>query len=81
MTIQEHIDAALAEGFEIIQEGRILMPFSNGPPKTDFDTRAEGFKIGLMGSYPPPTYRSVYENRLFDDDERWVHLQRKRGSR
>lgn len=75
--LKRQVKEALAEGFEVIQRGKITRPYEQG---VTFSDRAEGFRIGLLGSYPPPTYRGVFENRLFDDEKEWVHLQRRRGS-
>jgi hypothetical protein len=76
MKLQERIDAALTDGFEIVQEGRIIL--YDGVEKETFADRAEGFKIGMLGTFAPPTYRSQFENWLFDDAERWVHLRKLR---
>lgn len=76
--IQGTIDRLLGEGFEIAQQGRIVKPNLGPGQRECFSDRAEGFSIHLLGTYAPPTYRSVYENRLLDDKERWVHLRRDR---
>lgn len=71
---------ALADGFVIVQEGRVLFPFDPKVKRT-FAERCEGFKIGMLGTHAEPTWKSVYENRLFDDEVRWVHLRRDRRER
>lgn len=71
----QHVTDALAEGFEIVQEGRVLSPDAVG---VSFAERVEGFRASMLGSHSAPTYRSEYENRLFDSEERWVHLRRLR---
>lgn len=75
MTLEERIEEALAEGYELIQEGRILMPPKE---RVSFSERAEGFRFSLLGPHSPPTFVSPYENKLLDDDQRWVHLRRDR---
>lgn len=75
-SLRELVETALAVGFEVVQEGRIV-PYT-GTQKETFSDRAEGFKIGMLGTFAPPSYRSQFENRLFDDEERWVHLRRAR---
>lgn len=77
-TLQEQIDAALAEGYEIVQQGVVHTP-AYSPLSTPFSERVHGLNIALLGNYTPPTYRPQYENLLFDDDERWVHLRRDRS--
>lgn len=85
MTIQERIDAALADGFEVVQEGRVLFPpdtpVPGGSPsaRLTFQERVEGFDIHLLGHYGEPTWQSEFENRLFDDEQRWVHLRKKKA--
>lgn len=74
--MQELIDERLAEGFEIVQQGRVLRPPKQG---VSFSERVEGFQIGMLGTYAPPSYRSQFDNVLLDDEERWVHLRRDRG--
>jgi hypothetical protein len=75
VSLQPAIDACLAEGFEIVQEGRVLIPVRAGDPKLSFSERVEGFNIHLLGYSGMHTR---YDNRLFDDDERWVHLRREK---
>lgn len=73
MTVQQHIDAAVADGFEIVQEGRVLIPYEEKYPKPSFADRCEGFRIGMLGY---SGQHSTFDNKLFDDDECWVHLRR-----
>lgn len=77
--LQEHIDNCLAQGFKIAQQGRVLVPLAD-PAKLSFAERVEGFDIRKLGTYSAPTWRSQFDNRLFDDRERWVHLRRVRAS-
>lgn len=78
--MQERIDKLLAQGFEIVQQGRVLIQDTDpGAARLSFAERVEGFHIHLLGTYRPPTYRSQYENQLFDNRERWVHLRRLRA--
>jgi hypothetical protein len=74
--LQELVEKALTEGYEVVQQGRITAPPKKG---RTFGDRAEGFMISMLGSYSAPTYKSQYENLLYDTDERWVHLRRPRA--
>jgi hypothetical protein len=68
VSIDAQVDAALADGFEIVQQGRVLIAYDPARrPKLDFAQRVEGCNAGAIGS----------GDRLFDDDERWVHLRRR----
>jgi hypothetical protein len=72
LTLEEHVVAAIADGFEVVQEGRVLAPPALG---VCFSERVEGFRIGLLGYTREHT---PYANRIFDDDTRWVHLRKDR---
>lgn len=74
-TLSEQVAGFEADGYEIVQQGRVLKPPALG---LSFVDRVEGFRIGMLGAYPAPTYRSQFDNRLLDDAERWVHLRRPR---
>jgi hypothetical protein len=54
-----------AEGYRIVQQGRVLRPYA-GAGDT-FADRVEDCRIALIKS----------GDVLLDDDERWVHMQRK----
>jgi hypothetical protein len=69
------IAQAQANGYEIVQQGRITAP---PKPGRSFSDRADGFMLSMLGTYPAPTYRSQFDNLLYDDAERWVHLRRQR---
>jgi len=75
MTIDDQIVAARTDGYEIVQQGRVLRRAELG---LAFSERVEGFKSTLLGTYTAPEYRSAYDNLIYDDDERWVHLRRDR---
>jgi hypothetical protein len=75
MTLDEQIASAEADGYEIVQRGRIV---AAPAPGRSFSDRAEGFMLSMLGSHPPPGYRSEFDNLLLDDDARWVHLRRRR---
>lgn len=65
--------AVCGHGWSIAQEGRVLYPF-NPKVKLAFSERVEGF-----GVYDESNgWRSPYENYIYDDEERWVHLRRER---
>lgn len=70
MTLDEHIAAAIADGFEVVQEGRVL---AAPAPGVSFDERVEGFQIGLLGYSGAQT---PYSSRIFEDAERWMHLRK-----
>lgn len=74
MTVDEHVAAAIADGFEVIQQGRVLAPPAQG---VSFDERVEGFRIGLLGYTHE---HCAFHNRIFDDADRWVHLQKRKGT-
>jgi hypothetical protein len=68
--IQPLIDKALADGYEILQEGRVLVPFDpKAKQKPRFSDRVEGCNVSLIRS----------GDKLLDDDERWAHLRRRDG--
>ena len=68
---EEELEAALADGYEVVQEGRVLIPFEAKYPKPSFADRVEGCNVGLIGS----------GDKLLDDDTRWVHLRPSRRPR
>lgn len=70
MILAEQIAAAEADGFEIVQQGRVLVPLSPTWPKPSFVERVEGCDAG----------RIAPGDRLYADEERWVHLRRRRAS-
>lgn len=68
MTVDEHVAAAIADGFEIVQQGAVVIPFNpDAKPKPTLADRFGGFNAGAVGS----------GDKLFDDDKRWVHLRRR----
>ena len=68
MIVAALVEAALAEGFEIVQQGRVLIPYDpTAKPKPTFADRVEGCNAGAIGN----------GDRLFDDHERWVHLRKR----
>ena len=68
MTVDEHVAAAIADGFEIVQQGPVVIQFDpKAKPKPTLADRFGDFNAGAVGS----------GDRLFDDDERWVHLRRR----
>ena len=76
MTLDKLIRQAEAHGYEIVQQGRVLRQPEQG---LSFNERVEGFDIHLLGVYDESTqWRSQYENKLLDDEERWVHMRRDR---
>lgn len=77
MSLDATVERLLAEGFEVAQAGRIV-PAAD--PRASFADRAEGFRLGPLGVFCEGNgWRSEFENRLFDDDERWAHLRRRRS--
>lgn len=69
-TAREWVDKLLAEGWEVVQEGRVLVPFEAKHPKPSFSERVEGFNFGKL--------RHGQGDKLFDSDEemRWWHLRK-----
>jgi hypothetical protein len=68
VNIDEQVAAALADGFEVVQQGRVLIQYDPARrPKLDFTARVEGCNAGIIGS----------GDKLVDDDERWVHLRKR----
>lgn len=76
--LQTEIDSYVEQGFAVVQEGRVIV-LGVDAPKLAFSERVEGFNIGLLGTYSPPTWRSQFENRLLEDEQRWVHLRKPRS--
>lgn len=76
--LDELISQAEAEGYRIVQQGRVLIPDTKDA-RLSFNERVEGFDIHLLGVHDESNeWRSPYENKLFDDRERWVHMRRDR---
>jgi len=62
VTIGEQIREREAQGYRVIQSGRVREP---GRPGTTFADRVEGCTVSLIRS----------GDVLLDNDERWVHMQ------
>lgn len=76
MSLQSRIDVLIEQGFELVQEGRIVPTTVEKPT---FSDRADCFRISMLGAHVAPTWRSEWDNRLLDDEERWAHLRRRRA--
>lgn len=66
LSLDDQIAGRLAKGYEIVQQGRVLIPYEEKYPKPSFAERVEGFKVSLNRS----------GDVLLDDDERWVHMRK-----
>jgi hypothetical protein len=64
--LDAQVKQALTDGYEIVQQGRVLIPFRPVTKKPSFSERVEGCNALLI----------VSGDLLLDDDERWVHLRR-----
>jgi hypothetical protein len=67
MALDDLIASREEEGYEVVQSGRISRPYEHG---VTFAERAEGCNVSLIES----------GDALVDDEERWVHMKRKRKS-
>jgi hypothetical protein len=76
--LQRLVEGHATLGFEVVQEGSVLTPVKGADPRLSFAERVDGFDIHLLGRYGPPKWISQFENRLFEDEERWVHLRKDR---
>jgi hypothetical protein len=63
MSLDQQVAEAVAAGWKVIAQGRILIPYEEKHPKPSFSERAEGFPGAGSGE------------RILDDDERWVLLR------
>jgi hypothetical protein len=64
--VDDQIAELEAEGWRLVQRGRVLIPFEAKTPKPDFASRVEGCNAGWIGA----------GDKLIDDDEEWAHLRR-----
>lgn len=63
--LDEQVAALVADGWEVVNHGRVLIPFEAKYPKPTFSERVEGFVGVLPGE------------KLLDDDEQWFQLRRR----
>jgi hypothetical protein len=61
--LADQVTQLVAEGWEVVGSGKVLIPFEAKHPKPTFAERVEGFHGALTGE------------KLLDDDERWVQLR------
>lgn len=66
VSLDEQIAELVEDGWEIVAEGKVLIPFEAKHPKPTFSERVEGFHGVSPGE------------KLLDDDERWVQLRKRR---
>ena len=64
----DHVEALKGDGWEVVQEGRVAIPYVAKYPKPSFVERVEGFNFGKFRD----------GDKLFDDDEHWWHLRKGR---
>jgi hypothetical protein len=67
--IEPHLTERLAEGYEIVQRGRVDIPWDpNAKPKPTFADRVSDCRVSEIQS----------GDALLDDDQQWVHLRKPR---
>lgn len=62
--LEDQVAALVADGWKIVSQGRVLIPFEAKHPKPTFAERVEGFHGASAGE------------KLLDDDEQWFQLRR-----
>lgn len=62
--LEDQVAKFVAEGWKVVNHGRVLIPFEAKYPKPSFSERVEGF-VGVLNG-----------EKLLDDDEQWFQLRR-----
>jgi hypothetical protein len=62
--LENEVAALVADGWQVVNRGKVLVPFETKVPKPTFSERVEGFTAVLPGE------------KLLDDDEQWFQLRK-----